>query len=186
MTTAKQGAQFIVRGTEKLAFSDIYLLHWKELCAIAAKITKDKDLAKDLVQEVFLSFLKKDESKQIDNIQAYLIQALKHQCFNWFRHARIANEHLSRMDKAFFENTTENEVNLAFTNKVVQDIVTAMPHRCREVFELSRFKQLTNEQIASKLNINRRTVENHLTRALKILRVSLKFLIPIFPPLLGI
>lgn len=159
-----------------MRFRDAYQQYWKELCSIAARITKDKAVAQDLVQEVFLSFLKKDQDRQILNVHAYLVQSLKYQCFNWLRNARIANEHLIRMDQAFVENTTENQVDLAFTNQVVQDIVATMPDRCREVFELSRFRQLSNEQIALKLRIDQRTVENHLTRALKILRVSLKFL----------
>ena len=177
MATAGQDSQFTLHHTEKTLFSEIYQQYWKELCAIAAKITRDKAAAQDIVQEVFLSFLKKEKSKRIDNIHAYLIQAVKYQCFNWFRDARIANEHLVRMDKALVENTTENQVDLAFTNKAVEDIVKGMPSRCREVFELSRFQQLTNEQIAAKLNINQRTVENHITAALKILRLSFKSLV---------
>lgn len=175
MASVKPGSKVTVQAIGARDFSEIYRTYWKELCTIAARITRDKAAAQDLVQEVFVSFLRKDETKQIENIHAYLVQALKYQCFNRLRNARIANEHLTLMDKCFVENTTENQVDLTFTTKEVQDIVTAMPDRCREVFELSRNKLLTNEQIATTLNINQRTVENHLTRALKILRVSLKF-----------
>lgn len=187
MTPAK-GARPILSAPDGRSFSDIYRQYWKELCTIAAHITKDKVAAQDLVQEVFLSFLRNSlpagggplhgqagHDRVINNIHGYLVQSLKYQCFNWLRHARIAREHLARMDKAVAENTTENLVNLAFTDQEVQQIVTSLPERCREVFRLSRVNQLTNEQIAAKLNINQRTVENHLTRALRILRLSLKF-----------
>lgn len=174
MKTPNRDSEFAVTGDVPSDFSRIYALCWKELCSIAARITRDKAVAQDLVQEVFLSYLK-NNPQHIENVQAYLVQALKYQCFNWLRHARVAEEHLIRMKKALAENTTEEQVDLMFTADRVRDIVTEMPDRCREVFELSRFRQLSNEEIAAKLNINQRTVENHLTRALKILRFSLRF-----------
>ena len=174
MPARKQGAQIFLRGAENVSFNEIYSLHWKELCAIAARITKNKEVAEDIVQEVFLSLLNRNQEQPIENVRAFLIQALKYQCFNWFRSARIANEHLSRMAKAELENTTENDVNFILTDQTVHDVVSSMPDRCREVFEMSRYQQFTNEEIATKLNLSQRTVENHLTRALKILRVSLK------------
>jgi RNA polymerase sigma-70 factor (family 1) len=177
MQARKSGAQNLLRGAEKISFNEVYSMHWKELCSIAARITRNKEVAEDIVQEVFLSLLNRNQEQPIENIRAFLIQALKYQCFNWFRCARIASEHLVRMERAGLEYTTENDVNFSLTDQALHNIVSSMPDRCREVFEMSRFQQFTNEEIAARLNLSQRTVENHLTRALKILRVSLKTLL---------
>lgn len=146
------------------------------LCSIGNKVTGDQEVTKDLVQDVFLSLLEKYEGKEIGNVTSYLIQALRYRCFQWLRNGKIADKHVARMNFVLFEDTTENAVNLRFLSEQIDEILTVMPQRPKEIFKLSRLENLPNEEIAARLNISKRTVENHLTKALQILRLSLRTL----------
>ena len=174
MTTHHKGSCFFTRGGDRISFEQIYAEHWKILCSIGNKITCDQNVTKDLVQDVFLSFLKRYEGKEIENVSAYLVQALRYECFQWLRNGKIVNRHVLRMKRVLAENNTENEVNATLLAEQVADVVSRMPARPKQVFVLSRMENISNDEIAEKLNINQRTVENHLTKALQMLRASLK------------
>ena len=67
--------------------------------------------------------------------------------------------------------------------KAIHEIMDSLPEKCREVFRLSRMEGLSHKEISEKLDISKKTIENHMTRALKTLRIELKkkdFLIGIF------
>jgi RNA polymerase sigma-70 factor (ECF subfamily) len=80
-------------------------------------------------------------------------------------------ESLSRMGSDYLEfNELKEKIDLAIKN---------LPEHCRIVFEMSRFEELKNREIAEKLGITQKTVEAHLTKALKILRNELKEYLPV-------
>ncbi len=171
----KNGPFFIVNDKE-MSFIDLYERYWERLCILALRFTKDRLSSEDLVQEVFADLLKRYDQKEINNIEAYLFQSIRFQCLNWLKYRKISREHLNRMDWAKRSNFTENEVSLRFINYDIKKIVAGMPPRPRQVFELSRFEHLSNSEIASRLNIKLSTVENHLSCALKTLRLFMKML----------
>lgn len=158
---------------QRIFFEGIYCSHWKKLYLYALKFTGDPQVAEDLTQEVFLYFLEMNEEKEINNPAAYLLSALRYQCFNWQRNNRVSEEHLDHVRKVS-PHSTENDVNYLFTVDDIKRVVSDMPDKYREVFELSRFENLPSDEIAEKLAINKRTVENRLSGALRILRVSLR------------
>lgn len=179
-TTHDSGAHYFLQGDKKISFTDLYEAHWRKLCSIGNAITGDQEATKDLVQDVFCSFLQKYEGKEVHNVSAYLTQALRYECLHWLRDGKIADRHLLYLSKADADTGTEDSLNVMFLSDKIEKIIASMPERPREIFKLSRFEHLPNDEIAKLLNINRRTVENHLTRALQILRMSLKGAVIIF------
>lgn len=173
-TTHHSTSLYFTQGEQKISFTELYEAHWQRLCSIGNAITGDQQVTKDLVQDVFVNFLQKYAEKEIGNVNAYLTQALRYECLRWLRDGKITDRHLSYMARAEAINTTEDQINEKFLSDRISEIVEGMPERPREIFKLSRFENLSNEDIAKLLNINQRTVENHLTRALQILRMSLK------------
>lgn len=155
------------------SFRHIYEEHWADLFSLAVVILRDKDAAKDAVQDIFVSILKKENTDEIQNIKSYLFQSLRHQCFMRLRSIRIASKHRENVSVQLQENTTDHAVDFHFSNLDMERTIASLPGKCREIFLLSRFSDLSNKEIADQLNISSKTVENQITRAIKTLRLSL-------------
>ena len=105
----------------------------------------------------------------------------RNQVFKHLRRGKIARAHLTRIIQVTSENYTEQMVNLNQLQKMYLDGVADLPERCREVFQLSRSEHLSNREIADRLCISPKTVENQITKALKHLRVILRIIaVPLF------
>jgi len=155
------------------SFRHIYEEHWADLFSLAVVILRDEDAAKDAVQDIFVSILNKENTDEIQNIKSYLFQSLRHQCFMRLRSIRIASKYHEKVSVPLHENTTENAVDFHFSNLDMERTIASLPGKCREIFLLSRFSDLSNKEIADQLKISSKTVENQITRAIKTLRLSL-------------
>jgi RNA polymerase sigma-70 factor (family 1) len=162
-----------LNGNEKF-FTLIYDRYWDRLLAVSFRILEDESLAKDCVQEVFVSLYEKAGSRSIDNLQAYLIQSTKFQCFMQLRSGKINEKHLQRMDRVISSNTIEEAFDANELEHYLESRIALLPEKCREVFTLSRVDMLSNQKIAEQLHISQKTVENQLTKALKRLRTSVE------------
>jgi RNA polymerase sigma-70 factor (family 1) len=162
-----------LRSGDQNAFTVIYDRHWESLYRTALRILEDHEQAKDVVQEAFISLFEKANTNSIRNLQAYLYQVVKYQCFMQLRSGKISEKHLSQINTIIASNELEEELHAKELQVVLDESIAALPEKCREVFYLSRVESLPNKKIAEKLNISHKTVENQITKALKILHVSL-------------
>lgn len=143
---------------------------------IAYKKTGDTAAAEELAQDVFLSFYRQMPALREDTIpENYLFVALKNRIFNYHRQQLLQ----LRKDQSLWKDPRFQapEVNLQLELKELQTYLKArieeLPPQCRTVFLLSREAQLSNKEVAEKLNISVNTVEQHMRKALRILRASL-------------
>lgn len=162
-------------GHEK-AFNTIYERHFIRLVNMAYKKTGDAAAAEELAQDVFLSFYRQKDQLRDDTLpENYLFISLKHRVFNYHRQmlAQLRKEEALLQEIPF----QTREVNLQLELKELQTYIKArvqeLPPQCRAVFLLSREAQLSNKEVAEKLNISVNTVEQHMRKALRILRASL-------------
>ncbi len=163
--------QALKKGSEK-AFTEIYNQYWKKLLSISYRYLQDKTLAEGVVQEVFISLWNKREIIEIETLESYLATAVKYSTFKAIhknnRHTQVEGS-VSTSD--FY---VEDEVIEArFLKDYLDGVVNTLPEKCRLIFKLSRESQLSNQEISSNLNISEKTVEAHITRAIKVLRVNL-------------
>ena len=136
----------------------------------------DEDLARELVQDVFVSFYEKRKELNIhSSLKAHLYQSVKNRCLNQIKRNQIRRDHHANIfidkknDEAFIEDKLqETELETRIFN-----IVQTLPDQCRRIFEMSRFKGLTNQEIADKLKLSKRTVETQVSKALKVMRKHL-------------
>jgi RNA polymerase sigma-70 factor (family 1) len=176
-----------LRSGDQNAFTAIYDRYCAALYRTALRILQDHELAKDVVQEAFISLFEKANENTIRNLQAYLYQVVKYQCFMQLRSGKISDKHLSQINTIIASNELEEELHAKELQLVLDESIAALPEKCREVFYLSRFESLSNKKIAERLNISHKTVENQITKALKILHVSLDKLVTIgFVVMLGV
>jgi len=185
MDTKNQGEELFLyeemkRGKE-YAFDFFFNYYYPGLCVYARKmISLPEEEARDIVQDVFVKFW--NDCKKLDiqfSIRSYLFVSVKNRCFDVLRKKNrnikvqeISNEY-DIADEAF-ETYILSELETLFNNSL-----TKLPERCREVFELSRLHGLKNREIAAKLNLSEKTVENQITKALHILREELKDYLPL-------
>lgn len=156
-----------------LAFNEIYSRYWKKLYAYAHNILCDDTLVEDSLQEVFTNIWVKRSETKIENLKAYLFQSVKNNAITKLRKTRFTSfqeqviENLSstlRADVHVINEDLHNAIDLA---------MISLPERRRKIFCMSRFEHLSIKEIAEKLNISHRTVENQLSLATKQIKVSL-------------
>lgn len=165
--------QLLLQG-EEWAFDAIYAQYSIPLLNEAYKRLKSKEEAKEVVQEVFISlFVNKTTIRHTENIGGYLHSILRYKVLDIIRtdlrhashHAQISRQQ-EPFDIAHPLEKKELEIRL-------QQCIQALPEKCREAFLLSRYEHLSYKAIAAQLNISVNTVEKHIGKALRILRVQL-------------
>lgn len=159
-----------------IAFDVFYKRKVNSLVKIAIQKTGCIEIAKELVQDVFMDVLqRKGEFDSKKNINGYIYVALRNKIFNYYRRKAVEDkyqDYLSKSNHQGFE-TTENWLYNKELKQLITSSVDQLPDRCRTVFMLRREANLNNKEISEKLNISINTVEQHMRKALSKLKISL-------------
>ncbi len=164
--------------TELERYKAIYFKWHNPLCNYAMRFLKDRQQASDIVQDVFLYVWERREKLDLDsNIKSYLFQTTYHRCLNLIEEKKKINltnsETLEHLNKKY-EPTFQDEAETMLRKERIMKSLRQLPPKCKEVFVLSRQNGLTYGEIAESLGISKKTVENHMVKALSILRNHLK------------
>ncbi|EID73999.1 RNA polymerase sigma-70 factor [Imtechella halotolerans] len=138
----------------------------------------DLFISEEIVQEVFLSLWNKRSSLEITtSLKSYLFTAAKYQILNHIRSEKVRKEYATNLANYLlinYENPTEDLIAVNDLKALIDEIVESLPKKCQLVFKMSRFENLSIQEISKEMNISTRTVENHLTKALKHIRQELE------------
>lgn len=161
-------------GGDEKALNEIYLHYWQDLFMCAYNVLRDKAACEDIVQDLFVQLWQKRNTIQINtSLRAYLYTAVRYNVFRQIRTGKVRSELFTEATERMSANTTDSIMAEKEMNRHVARVVAGLPDKCREVYKLSREEQLSHKEIASRLNISTKTVENQLTIALKRVRASL-------------
>jgi RNA polymerase sigma-70 factor (ECF subfamily) len=160
---------------ERDAFKHFFDTYYSDLCNFVNLYIKNQYVSEEIVQDIFVHFW---ENKKILNIntsvKSYLYSATKYKGLNHIRNIKRREEIRSTLK-------IERETEIAYTDfddKVLRDILNkateSLPPKCLQIFQLSQDAQLSNKDIANKLGISVKTVENQMTIAYKKLRTFLQ------------
>lgn len=168
---------------DKIVFDYIFNYYYSGLCAFCMQFLDDKDTVEDLVQDFFVHLWVKGMDLQIDiSIKSYLFTSMKNRCLDRIKHKKVSEKY--RKSILFGSSDSELSVDQYFAESELRHaILTAMeklPPRSREIFEISRLKGLSNQEISDKLGISKRTVELQISNALKVLRAELAEFMPLW------
>ena len=160
-----------VRQGDRFAFNHFYLLHYPQVLTFVKAIVKDDVLAEDATQDLFIRlWLHRKQLHQADALDRYLFVSSKNMALNVLR-----QEFKYRFTEEVAEttatgNTTEEDVELTELSNRINRALDDLPERQRQIFVMSRFKGQSNAEIARDLGISVRTVETHITAAMKKLK----------------
>ena len=164
----------IARG-DRGAFETVFREHYAPLVRFAEVMLRSREAGEDIVQEVLLSLWRQRETLKVDDsLRAYLYRAVRNRALNSVRNDRVRREAMPHLVREAPEITTgEAELLEGELETAARGAIAELPPRCREIFELSRFKGLRYGEIAETLGISVKTVETQMGRALKSLRERL-------------
>lgn len=163
----------LLKNSDEKAFSEIYQQYADTLFQFAWNILKDENECKDAVQEVFVWLWENRMKLQVTELKYYLLAAVKYKLIRIIQTSKRKKEILS----SHAPNTTfyvEEALELKELKAVITQFTQTLPPRAKEIFHLSRGKYFSNREIASKMNITEKTVENQMTITLKKLRHTLE------------
>ncbi|MNK00860.1 ECF RNA polymerase sigma factor SigW [compost metagenome] len=165
----------LLKEENRQAFNVLYNRYWKKLYNTANKRIKDPEAAEEIVQDLFTSlWLNRHKINIHTSFESYLHSAVRYliiACFQKQMNKLRFEEGFSKVN-TIADTTTEDSIVTNDLLGLLNRKVYTLPEKCRSVFELSRKDHKTNKEIAATLGISEKTVENHMTRALKILRLS--------------
>ena len=151
------------------AFDALVRAHYERLGNLAYRYLKSDAEAEDAVQAVLLKVWQRREAVRMEDALPYLYQAVRNECFMALRRRRrwVMTDIATETTPAAVEHPSDSPNDLA---AAAARAVEALPERCRAVYTMSREQDLSYAEIARILGISRKTVENHMGRALKTLR----------------
>ena len=167
---------------DEAAFREIYQQYWPTLYSAAYNHVRSREVAEELVQDLFASlWLKREQLTIHTSLQGYLHTALRHQIYDYIDkqavRQRVHEDLFHQQDDVSY--ITEQTVAYDELHAHLTDAVGQLPQPAQTVFRLSRYDHLSTQAIARQLDLSPKMVEYHLTRALKLLRGQLKELITV-------
>lgn len=154
-------------------FVDVYSRHHRQLQHIVFGFAKDPLIAEDIVQDVFLSVWERRDRVHIDSWPAYLRRSVKLAAFKSLAADKLHKQLLSRFYRPETIQWDEQVIFAGFLEEHLSAIADQLPEKCKMVYQYSRHQGLTTAEIAATLSVSPKTVEAHLTRALRTLRRAL-------------
>ena len=146
--------------------------YFPPLMAFAKKILTDEDDAREVVHRVFINLWeKRDEIDATTSLRSYLFTSVHNRSLNMVRDRKKFSS--EEMPDVAGEVDVGAQIEAMELEEKIREAITALPEKCRQVFELNRFEGLKYSEIAAQLNISIKTVENQMSRALRILREKL-------------
>lgn len=164
----------LLKAGDHAAFTEIYKRHWKSLYEASYSMLKDSDTSNDLIQEIFLWLWINREKHTTSAFKPYLYAAVKYKVANVIRHGKVKEEFFNRAVAGYTEMATEeNSIEVNELKEIITQFTASLPDRARQIFHLSRNEFLTNKEIAEKMGISEKTVENQMNISIRKLKTSL-------------
>lgn len=178
----KQVLETLRLGNES-AFEMIFKTYYQPLCRYAYSFLQDKEEAEEVVQSSFITVWDKRNDLTIEtSVKAYLYRMVRNSCLNVIKHEKVKQQHVAHelaVSEVSHESVSQ-KVHASELETKISEAMKTLPEQCRLVFQLSRFEDLKYQEIADQLQISVKTVENHMGKALKLMRIQLRDYLPLF------
>ncbi|MGJ1197523.1 RNA polymerase sigma-70 factor [Sphingobacterium spiritivorum] len=162
----------------QIAFTTLYDRFWALIYTTAFSYLNDREKSEEITLDIFLNLWNRRQHLHIHSFSAYLRTSARYHVYKVLKTAEESQTALNQYHKEAAESNVSNlileKMEQESIQSAVHNVLKKLPPRCQEIFHLSRFDNLSNDEIAEKLGISKRSVENQITLALKHLRIAFK------------
>ncbi|RKD90898.1 RNA polymerase sigma-70 factor [Mangrovibacterium diazotrophicum] len=155
---------------DRQAYNLLYLMYAPKVEVFVEKLVKNKETAEDITHNVFLQvWEKKDIISKVNSFNQYVFKMARNSVFDLFDHNLIKMRYKKSIESkgsfSVLRTESEEEIHTKDLSMLIDLTINRMPPKRKIVFLMSRKEGLSHKEIAEKLNISTRTVENHLAQA---------------------
>lgn len=172
---------------DEAAFEKLFSAYYEPACRYVIRIIRDRDTTEEIVQATFVNLWEKRQLIRSDiSFKSYVFRAAYNTALNYIKHRKVVSTFVSRKQDRIVEVQKEfvsHQPDFELQNRI-KEALSDLPPQCQRVFRLSREEGLKYHEIAVELGISKKTVEVHMGKALKLLRVSLKDYLVFFLPII--
>ena len=162
---------------DPVEFDEVYMTYFPGLNKYAYVILKDRAVAEDMVHNVFMKVIQNSKTfAEATNQKGYLFRAVYNECMNYVRAEQVKSDYQENRRETDLSNDAVHYKEL--TQEVLKAL-NSLPEQCRRVFQMSRYEELRYKEIALQLGITVSTVEKHMMKALKRLKIQLEDYLPL-------
>jgi len=160
------------------AFNFIYDMYWEKLFAFCFKLTSNKHITSEIIQIIFVQLWEKRHEIEISNLKSYLFQSVKYQFFSFYKKDKIQSiTLLSDIEDYLIDNMSEEHPEILNS---LQRALDKLPDKRKEILLLSKYQNMTVNEISLLLELSPQTVRNQVSKALIQLRVIMSKSIVLF------
>ncbi|MCE7071896.1 RNA polymerase sigma-70 factor [Dyadobacter sp. CY327] len=155
----------------------LFQRYYKPMCSHAVRFVYSKDIAEDIVADIFCNFWDAQIHCTINiSYGAYLFKSVRNRCFNYLQKEQNKTLPLDAIieNEPFASHLPEKMMQYEELYQQVNTLVQGLPPQCQKVFVMNRFEGKAGKEIATELNLSTRTVEAHISRALNVIRHGLR------------
>jgi RNA polymerase sigma-70 factor (family 1) len=155
----------------------LFRMYYRSLCTHAVRFVYSKEVAEDIVSEVFYNFWNTEAYRSVSaSYRAYLFRSVRNRSYNYLSNDLRKSDPLTdaQQKEAPEYDSPERLMQMDELLKTIDALISALPPQCQKVFLMNRFEGRRNKEIAEELNLSPRTVETHIFKALGVLKNGLK------------
>ncbi len=168
--------------SSKKEFEGLFNTHYSNMCSYSNLFLKDLDAAEEVVQNVFFKIWENREKLVFKtSVESYLFRAVRNASLNVVKHVKIREEYKVHNEREIQMNEQDNTDDFALNEleQKIRKVIDQLPFDRRRIFIMSRYDGLKYQEIADKLGISVKTVENQIGRSLKFLKKELADYLPL-------
>lgn len=173
-----------IKQSDHVAFEYLFKRYYPRLLGYAVRFVQDEDMARDILQECFMTFWERRHLLAAVSLSSLLFLMVRNACLNYLKHSALVRhipiDYLNELDgeeklySADLMLSADEPVLYEDLKRQIDDALSQLSPRSREIFLLSRFKGLKNREIAEMLGISTTAVEKHISKSLKLISDYLK------------
>lgn len=163
----------LIKEGDQMAFKHLFYQYVDSLERFVTYYIHNREKAQELVLDIFTYIWENRAQFEIKlTLKAYLFQAARNKAFTFIRDKKIPI-YLEELHSTEIGQDYNSELEVEELYRLIQEAVSLLPEKCREIFNKSRGESLSNKEIAAQLHISEKTVEGQITIALKKIRAYL-------------
>lgn len=165
------------------AFRALFDGYFPRVRLFILRMVKIEDVAEELAQDVFVKvWLTREDFRTVRSFGPYVFSMARNQVYNYYKHKKVEEKFAASVGERH-QSPSDEEFDAEELARLVERTVGQMPPQRKAVYEMSRQENLSNDEIAARLNLSKRTVENHLYMALKSIKEIILIFLLFFSPL---